>query len=43
MASFTRLKANEFEIMVMRSMAGTAVHDLQTAMKGVTARLALPI
>lgn len=36
--TITRLSADAFEIMVMRSMAGTLVHDLQVAMRGVAAR-----
>ena len=37
-AAVTRVGAQAFELMVMRSMAGTLVHDLETAMRGVTAR-----
>lgn len=40
-ASITCVGANAFEIMVMRSMAGTLVHDLEQAAQGVTARKAL--
>jgi heterotetrameric sarcosine oxidase gamma subunit len=36
--SVTRTGANAFEILAMRSMAGTLVHELETAMRGVTAR-----
>jgi sarcosine oxidase subunit gamma len=36
--AMTRIGANTFEVMVMRSMAGTLVHDLETAMRGVAAR-----
>lgn len=36
--SVTRTGANEFQIMAMRSMAKTLVHDLETAMTGVAAR-----
>lgn len=41
-ASITRVGANSFEIMVMRSMAGTLVHDLEQAARGVAARATLP-
>lgn len=34
----TRVGPAAFEIMVMRSMAATLVHDLQVAMRGVAAR-----
>jgi sarcosine oxidase subunit gamma len=34
----TRMGPVSFEIMVMRSMAATLVHELQGAMRGVTAR-----
>ncbi len=34
----TRVGANAFEVMVMRSMAGTLVHDLESAANGVAAR-----
>ena len=37
MASITRTGANSFDIMVMRSMARTAVHDLTEAAKRVAA------
>lgn len=37
-ASVTRTGANTFEIMAMRSMAGTLVHDLSEAAKGLAAR-----
>ncbi|MEJ6479136.1 MAG: sarcosine oxidase subunit gamma family protein [Octadecabacter sp.] len=37
-ASVTRTGAQTFEIMVMRSMAKTLVHDLSVAMTGVSAR-----
>lgn len=36
--SITRTGANVFEIMAMRSMAGTLVHDLTEAAKGLAAR-----
>ena len=36
--SVTRLGAQSFEVMVMRSMAGTLVHDLETAAKGMAVR-----
>ena len=36
--TITRTGAGAFEIMVMRSMAKTLVHDLETAMKGLAAR-----
>lgn len=36
--TITRTAANTFEIMVMRSMAKTLVHDLDVAMRGVAAR-----
>ncbi|SMY08575.1 sarcosine oxidase subunit gamma [Flavimaricola marinus] len=39
--SVTRVGADAFEIMAMRSMAGTLVHDLEQAAKGVMARRAL--
>lgn len=38
MASITRVGDRAFQIMVFRSMAGTLVHDLKTAMEGVAAR-----
>ena len=38
--TITRAGANEFEIMVMRSMAQTLVHDLDVAMRSMAARLA---
>jgi sarcosine oxidase subunit gamma len=37
-ASFTRIGANSWMIMVFRSMADTAVHELTDAMQGVAAR-----
>jgi len=37
-ASITRLGADRWQIMTFRSMAGTLVHDLKTAMEGVRAR-----
>lgn len=37
-ASLTRIGENAFQIMVFRSMAGTLVHDLKTAMEAVGAR-----
>lgn len=37
-ASVTRMGAKSFEIMVMRSMAGTLVHDLTQAASAVSAR-----
>ena len=40
-ASITKVGSNAFEVMVMRSMAGTLVHDLEQAAKGVAARAAL--
>lgn len=36
--SVTRTGAQTFQIMAMRSMANTLVHDLETAMTGVAAR-----
>lgn len=36
--TITRTGAHAFEIMVMRSMAQTLVHDLDVAMRGVAAR-----
>lgn len=36
--SITRTGANAFDIMVFRSMAGTAVHELHAAMKSVAAQ-----
>lgn len=36
--SITRIGADRFLILVFRSMAGTLVHDLKTAMEAVTAR-----
>ena len=36
--SVTRSGPQAFEVMAMRSMAGTLVHELETAMKGVAAR-----
>ena len=38
MASVTRIDAQVFDLMVMRSFARTAVHDLNSAMKSVLAR-----
>ena len=38
MASITRSGDDSFDIMVMRSFAKTAVHDLHEAMKSVAAR-----
>ncbi len=40
-AGITRVGADAFEIMVFRSMAKTAVHELEEAMKSVAARVAL--
>ena len=37
-ASLTRVGANAYEIMVFRSMAKTAVHEISRAMKAVAAR-----
>lgn len=37
-AAITRVGPKSFEIMVMRSMARTLVHDLETAMQSVVAR-----
>ena len=39
--SITRLGVTTFEVMAMRSMAGTLVHDLEQAAKNVAARAAL--
>lgn len=36
--TIVRVEANAFEITVMRSMAQTLIHDLETAMQGVAAR-----
>ncbi|MCW9042227.1 MAG: sarcosine oxidase subunit gamma [Pseudopelagicola sp.] len=36
--SITRISGEAFLILAFRSMAGTLVHDLETAMKGVAAR-----
>lgn len=36
--SITRTGKNSFQLMVFRSMAGTLVHDLKTAMEAVSAR-----
>ncbi len=36
--SITRTGAQAFEVMVMRSMAASLVHDLQEAMAGLAAR-----
>lgn len=41
-AIFLRTGENAFQIMVFRSMARTAVHELEVAMKAVAARAALP-
>ena len=41
-AILSRTGENTFEIMVFRSMARTAVHELEVAMKAVAARAALP-
>lgn len=38
MVSITRTGDNAFLILAFRSMAGTLVHDLETAMRGVAAR-----
>lgn len=38
-ASVTRMGEQAFQIMTFRSMAGTLVHDLETAMVGVAARV----
>jgi len=38
MASITRVADEAFLILVFRSMAGTLVHELETAMQGVAAR-----
>lgn len=38
MVSVTRVGETAFQIMAFRSMAATLVHDLKTAMEGVTAR-----
>ena len=38
MASITRLGADDFQIMVFRSMAATLVGELKTAMEAVAAR-----
>ncbi len=35
--SLTRVAENRFEIMVFRSMAKTAVHEIETAMRTVAA------
>ncbi len=40
-ALFLRVSGEAFEIMVFRSMARTAVHEIETAMKAVAARKAL--
>ena len=37
-ASVTRVGAQAFEVMVMRSMAGTLLHDLERAARGLLAR-----
>jgi len=39
--SITRLGAQSFEVMVMRSMAGTLVHELTQAAKNIAARASL--
>lgn len=39
--SVTRVGAQTYEVMAMRSMAGTLVHDLEQAAKNVAARAAL--
>lgn len=39
--SITRLDSDLFEVMAMRSMAGTLVHELAQAAEGVAARAAL--
>jgi len=36
--TITRVASDAFEVMVMRSMAGTLVHDLATAARGVALR-----
>lgn len=36
--AITRVGEQAFEVMAMRSMAGTLVHELETAMQGVAAR-----
>lgn len=36
--AITRLATDTVEVMVMRSMAGTLVHELETAMQGIAAR-----
>lgn len=38
MCSITRVDADAVEVMVMRSMAGTLVHDLERAAQGVAGR-----
>lgn len=40
-AVFLKVAADAFEIMIFRSMARTAVHDVEIAMKAVAARAAL--
>lgn len=40
-ASLTRIGSETYEIMVFRSMADTAVHEITRAMKGVSARTGL--
>lgn len=40
-ASLTRIGPETYEIMVFRSMADTAVHEITRAMKGVSARTGL--
>ena len=39
--SITRVGASAYEVMAMRSMAGTLVHDLEQAAKNMAARAAL--
>lgn len=38
MSSITRTGEDRFRVMVFRSMAGTLMHDLETALRGVAAR-----
>ncbi|WP_163849393.1 sarcosine oxidase subunit gamma [Pseudooceanicola aestuarii] len=42
MAAITRTGPQRFRVMVFRSMAETAWHDLETALRGAAARRALP-
>lgn len=42
-ASVTRMGTNAFEIMVMRSMAGTLVHDLEQAAQNIADRVVASI